>query len=115
GANPIMRTNIKPDGSFVFSGLMPGRLSFNFDPPPVGGSLPLRLARTVRDGVRLDHDPEIEAGDQITGLRVVLGYANSSIHGVVKLDNRPLPPGVATGAVLFQYGKVVDGASGDSH
>ena len=69
--------------------------------------------RIERDGVRLDHDPEIEAGDQITGLRVVLGYANSSIHGVVKLDNGPLPPGVVGRAVVLQYGKLVDGASFD--
>jgi hypothetical protein len=115
GANPIMRTNIKPDGSFVFRGLLPGKLQFNFDAPSVGGRMPLRLVRTERDGVRLDSDPEIVAGDQITGLRVVLGYANSSIHGIVKLDNGPLPPGVVGRAVVLQYGKLVDSASLDPH
>jgi hypothetical protein len=113
--SPLMRTNIKPDGSFVFTGLRPGKLRLSFSPPPVGGPLPLRLVRTERDGVRLDQDPEIEAGDQITGLRVVLGYANSSIHGVVKLDDGPLPPGVPARAVILQYGKSVDGASVDPH
>jgi len=111
----LMRTNIKPDGSFVFTGLRPGKLRLSFSPPPVGGPLPLRLVRTERDGVRLDSDPEIVAGDQITGLRVVLGYANSSIHGIVKLDNGPLPPGVVGRAVVLQYGKLVDGASLDPH
>lgn len=114
GANPMARTNIKPDGSFIFTGLMPGKLQFGFDAPRIGGPLPLRLVRTERDGVRLDSDPEIEAGDQIAGLRVVLGYANSSIHGIVKLDNGPLPPGIAARASVLQYGKVVDGKPVDA-
>jgi hypothetical protein len=77
--------------------------------------VPLRLVRTERDGVRLDNDPEINAGDQISGLRVVLGYANSGIHGVVKLDNAPLPPGIVASAAVFQYGKVVDRGPVDAH
>ena len=108
--SPLMRTNIKPDGSFVFTGLRPGKLRLSFSPPPVGGPLPLRLVRTERDGVRLDSDPEIEAGDQITGLRVVLGYANSSIHGVVKLDNGPWPSRRIRQSRCPQYGKLFDGA-----
>ncbi len=115
GANPMMRTNIKPDGSFVFTGLRPGALRFYCDPPFVGGPLPLRFVRVERNGIRLEHDQEIEAGDQISGLRVVLGYANSSIHGIVKLDYAPLPPGVVGRAVVLQYGKLVDGASLDPH
>jgi Carboxypeptidase regulatory-like domain len=115
GSNPLVRTNIKPDGSFTFTGLKPGKLTFSFDAPPAGGPLPLRLVRTERDGVRLDKAPEIEMGDQISGVRVVLGYATGSIHGVVKLDNGPLPIGVSARAVVLQNGKSVDGASTDSH
>jgi hypothetical protein len=114
GANPILTANIKVDGSFSFTGLMPGTLQFNFAAPRVGGPLPLRLIRVERDGVRLDHDPEIEAGDQLTGLRVVLGYAISSIHGVVKLNGEALPRDAVGRVIIVQNGVTIDGVSLDS-
>lgn len=113
--SPIMHATIKPDGSFIFTGLRPGKLRFSFMPPSTGGPMPLRFVRTERDGVTLDHDPEIQPSDQISGVRLVLAYANSGIHGTVKLDNSPLPPGVVGRASLLQDGKVVDGASFDPH
>jgi hypothetical protein len=89
----FMTTHIKPDGSFSFTGLRPGKLQVSFQPPPVGGPLPLRLLRTERNGVKLDHDLEIEAGEQISGLRLVLGYGSGSIQGVIHISNGSLPPG----------------------
>jgi hypothetical protein len=115
GANPIMRTNIRPDGSFTFTGLMPGKLQFNFTAPPNGGRLPLRLVRVEKDGVRLDQDPEIEAGEEMNGFRVVMGYANSGIHGVIKPDDGAYPAGTWARAILFQNGKNLEGVSADSH
>ena len=115
GSNPITRADIKPDGSFAFKGLNPGKLQFQFEAPPVSGRLPLRPVRIERDGIRLEQDPEIGTGDQITGLRVVLGYANSSIHGIVKLKDGVLPQGAAGRAIILRYGKSIEGVSLDPH
>jgi hypothetical protein len=45
----------------------------------------------------------------------VLGYVNSGIHGIVKLDDGPLPPGAVGQATISQYGAYVDSAELDSH
>lgn len=58
-------------------------------------------------------DIELRSGDQITGVRLILAYANSSIRGVVNLDGRPLPPGLTGVASLLQKGKVLFGIRGD--
>jgi protocatechuate 3,4-dioxygenase beta subunit len=99
--SPIMMSSIKPDGSFVITGLKPGKLRFSFYPPAVGNPLPIRSLRTERDGVKLDRDLEIESGDQITGLRLVLVYANGSIQGQIKFTNGSLPSGAKLIARAF--------------
>lgn len=98
----FMPTHIKPDGSFSFTGLRPGKLQISFQPPAVGGPLPLRSLRIERAGVKLDRDLEIQAGDRIAGLRVVLGYGNGRIQGVVKVANGSLPLGAQLIARAFQ-------------
>ena len=111
----MRNTSIKPDGSFTFTGLRPGKVQFMFSPLPGSPPLPLRFAGVERDGVRLNKDLEVQPGEQITGIHLVLAYANSSIHGVVRLDNGRLPADANGRAILVQYGKSIEGASLDSH
>jgi protocatechuate 3,4-dioxygenase beta subunit len=106
---------IKPDGSFICSGLTPGTLRFSFTGPAGPDQLPLRLVRIERDGVRIDNDLGLESGDQISDLRLVLGYANSSVRGVVKLNAGPFPPHATATVALLQYGKVIESGPVDSH
>lgn len=113
--SPIRNTTLKPDGSFTLTGLRPGKVQFNFFPPPNGPPLPLRFVGVERDGVRLDQDLELKSGEQITGVRLVLAYANSSVHGIVKLDNGPLPEMTMGRASAWQMGKVVDRGDLDAH
>ena len=85
--SPILHATINPDGSFRFMGLRAGKLEFNFEAPPGKQPLPLRFVRAERDGTNLEQPIEVQAGDQITGVRLILAYANSSIRGVVNSNN----------------------------
>ena len=85
--SPILHASISPDGSFKFTGLRAGKLEFNFEAPLGKQALPLRFVRAERDGATLDQPIEVQSGDQITGVRLVLAYANGTIRGVVNSNN----------------------------
>ena len=97
---PMVRATIRPDGSFLFTGLRAGKLKLNFSGPVTGKPLPLNFTRTERDGVKLEGNLEVQLGDEITGLRLVMQYAASGIHGFVKLDDGSIPPGLIGMATL---------------
>lgn len=93
-STPIQRATIQPDGSFLLTGLRSGKLKLNFTAPPPGKPLPLRFVRTERDGVTLGRELEIQPGDEITGLRLVMAYATGGVHGFLKLDDGSVPQGL---------------------
>jgi hypothetical protein len=82
---------IATDGSFYMKGLLSGLANFSlgaiYGGPPKG----LSIARVERDGVLQTRGLEITDQESITGVRVVLKYANGMIRGVVKLANGELP------------------------
>lgn len=92
--SPMLRTTIRPDGSFLFTGLRAGKLKLYFGAPAPGTPLPISFVRTERDGVKLERELEIQTGEEITGLRLVMAYANSGVHGLVKLDDGSVPQGL---------------------
>ncbi len=49
--------------------------------------------RVERDGVVRPRSIEIKAGEQTTGIKIIVRYGTGSIRGEVKLENGPLPPG----------------------
>lgn len=108
--SPIRHASITPDGSFTFTGLRAGKLEFNFVGPPGSEPLPLRFVRAERDGARLDQPIEVRPGDQITGVRLILGYANSTIRGATRANHS------ITGgrAAVWQYGKTIEFGDLDS-
>lgn len=78
---------INPNGSFRITGLAAGRLRLYLQ-----NSLPFRLIRVERGGMVYPHRVDIKEHEQVTGLRVVVGYANGAIRGVIKLPpDRELP------------------------
>jgi protocatechuate 3,4-dioxygenase beta subunit len=82
---------IATDGSFYMKGLLSGIANFSlgaiYGGPPKG----LSIARVERDGIVQTHGLEIKDQESITGVRIVLKYANGMIRGVVKLANGELP------------------------
>ena len=85
------RSKINPDGSFQFRGLRPGKTHIMIN--NFMGVNKFQVTRVERGGVEQKESLEITSGDQITDLRVVLAYANSSIRGQVKIEGGTLPKG----------------------
>jgi Carboxypeptidase regulatory-like domain len=82
---------VGPDGSFRAKGLQPGKANFflMMYPAPKG----LFLVRVERDGVEQQGGVEIVAGEQVSGVKVILGYGTGVIRGQVKVEGGMLPEG----------------------
>jgi hypothetical protein len=101
GQMPIFsRSKINPDGSFQFRGLKPGKAQILIN--SFTGEKRFHVTRIERGGVELKESLEIASGDQITDLRVVLTYANSSIRGQVKIEGGALPKGTHLSVVAVR-------------
>lgn len=83
---------ISLDGSFRIAGLAPGIASFSLRNPS-RPSVNFAIVRTERDGIVQPRGVEIKAGEQVTGVRVIVSYGTGSIRGEVKLENGELPQG----------------------
>jgi hypothetical protein len=95
---------INPDGSFRIGGLLPG--TANFWLAGENGRSPVNFAilRVERDGVVQPNGIEIKSGEQISRVRIVVGYGSGTIRGEIKLENGPLP---SAGRVVVWIRKVV--------
>lgn len=76
--------NIAPDGSFRATGLQPGKAFFYVVMYPIPKGL--SLVRVERDGVEQPEGIEIAAGEQVGGVKLVLGYGTGMIRGQVKIE-----------------------------
>lgn len=85
------RAVISPDGSFRINGLAPETVGISISgyPPPKG----LRLLRVERDGIEQSGGIELKAGEDVTGVRVVIEYGTGSIRGQIKVEGGSLPEG----------------------
>ena len=83
---------ISPDGTFRVTGLSPGILTFYYVGQSFGQSPIFSILRLERDGVVQPHGLQIQTGEKLSGITLVLGYGTASIRGEVKFENGPLPP-----------------------
>jgi hypothetical protein len=97
---------VDANGNFSLKGL-PGGLanvllgSTTGTPSPKG----FTLARVERDGVVYSRGIPIKEGEQVTGLRVVVNYGTAILHGIVEIQNGPLPNGALIFVSLFKPGE----------
>jgi protocatechuate 3,4-dioxygenase beta subunit len=83
--------SISPDGSFRITGLQAGKVGItlaNYPTPPKGFS----LLRVERDGVMQRYGIEIGAGENVSGVRVVIGYGTGVVRGQIKIQGGEGPP-----------------------
>jgi protocatechuate 3,4-dioxygenase beta subunit len=84
--------HINPDRTFFIKGLRPGKVQISINgwsPQQKGFS----LLRIERNGVEQREGIEVGAGEQVSGVRIVVAYGNAIIRGQVRIDNGPLPEG----------------------
>lgn len=84
-------SEVKADGSFRIGGLPPGTANFSLG----GGDLvrALVISRIERDGVAQPNGIQIQNGEHLTGVKIIVAHGTSTIRGVVRLENGPLPAG----------------------
>ncbi len=81
---------ISADGSFRVGGLGPGTAYLSIGSRDNSPLVNFSILRIERDGV-VQRGIEIKAGENITGVKIVLRYGTGSVRGEVKLENGPLP------------------------
>lgn len=81
---------IAEDGTFRIGGLKGGKATFRLDSI---GEREAALVRIERNGGELQGEVDIQANEQITGLRVIVTRANCVIKGHVTVEGGTLPPG----------------------
>jgi carboxypeptidase family protein len=96
---------IAADGSFRLSGFSSGQVFVSLGGyvgpyPPKGFS----ISRIERDGVvspRID----VKDGEQVTGVKIFVGYGTAVLRGVINIENGPLPSGARLFARLLKPGE----------
>ena len=78
---------VSPNGSFRIGGLPAGSATFSF-----GGPGRFKISRVEQNGIVQLRGVELKQGEDVTGLRIVAGYADASLTGAVQMLNGPLPP-----------------------
>src|SRR5262245_9479761 len=91
GPPTLNQTQANADGSFRIKGLRPAKVGISMGQHST--SRRFSILRIERDGVaKSEYDSiEISQGENISGLRVVVGYAGSAIQGEVKIVGGTLP------------------------
>lgn len=87
GAAPRLNS----DGTFRLTAIPAGRGQFSV--VGFGGESQVMLLRIERDGVPLQSDFEVKAGEEISGLRVIVGVGSGVIRGQVNIQGGVLPVG----------------------
>ncbi len=84
---------LSPNGSFAVKGLPPGKASFSIYPNEAAKGF--SILRIERDGVPQRDGIQVNSGEQITGVRLVLGYGTGVVRGQVQIVGGALPETVA--------------------
>lgn len=90
GGGPSVSSQIGADGSFRLAGLGNGFASISLSGragpyPPKGFS----ILRIERDGIPMPRF-EFKDAEQITGVKIFIGYGTATVRGVVKIENGSL-------------------------
>lgn len=80
---------INPDGAFRVSGLSSGTVRLNVN----GGGNGFSLVRIEQNGAPSSGDIQVNSGQQIAGVRIVVGHGTGVILGRVIIAGGALPPG----------------------
>jgi protocatechuate 3,4-dioxygenase beta subunit len=106
---------VNADGSFRIGGLQSGKASISMSGSP--DTRGLVIARIERNGAPASEGIEVDAGEQVTGVRVVLVYGTLAIRGEFRIIGGALPAGYkfyASARRVDQLGRISRGADIDA-
>ena len=86
-------STISPDLTFRVGGLQQGSAQLQLASPDRVLLTGFTISRVERDGVVQPRGVEIKAGEQLSGLRIVVVYGSGIVRGTIKVENGPLPEG----------------------
>jgi len=84
---------ISADGSFLITGLRTGKARILFSGFGSEAGKGLSLMRVEREGVSLRDGVDVAAGENVSGVRVVLGYGTCVVRGHVRVQGGELTSG----------------------
>jgi protocatechuate 3,4-dioxygenase beta subunit len=92
---PMARRPFKVDagGGFRLEGVQAGKAMIMVSPPPEMRGL--SLARIEHNGAPVTEGIEVDQGEQVTGVRLVLLYGALTLRGEVKIIGGAFPPGIS--------------------
>lgn len=83
---------VNPDGSFLITGLRPGKARILLGGFGSEAAKGFSLMRVEREGVVLRDGVDVAAGENVPGVRVVLGYGTCVVRGQVRVQGGELGP-----------------------
>jgi protocatechuate 3,4-dioxygenase beta subunit len=103
--------HVNADGTFRLTGLRPGKVFINVT--PFGNASKFTLLGVQRNSVDVGGGGiDVAAGEQVTGVRVRLGYGTSVVRGQIDLRDNGQPATLPAGARLTVAARrIVAGAS----
>jgi hypothetical protein len=82
---------VGPDGRFFLVGLRAGTIQLSLAEAGDSSGRAVVLTRIERDGVVQPDGLQIQAGEQVSGVRLIATKATGSMRGKIKIENGPLP------------------------
>jgi hypothetical protein len=104
GDSWIRPVTVNQEGGFRIGGLRGGIAQFSLTSSDGSQLRGFMLIRVERDGIAQPRGVEIKDGEQVTGVRLVVGYGNGTIRGLVKVENGELPTTARIGVWLTILG-----------
>jgi hypothetical protein len=104
------RSSVGSDGSFVLKGLPPGKVQIQL--LDIFGTRAFEISRVEQNGAAVTGGIQLSPGEPVSGIQVVLAYANCSITGQVTVQGGKLPPGGTMYVGLHRAGQGGDSSGG---
>ena len=102
GIIPVHFSQVNTDGSFYAGGLPPGKAKVTL--AGFAGARRCTLVRVERDGITATDGLDVAAGENVTGIRVVVAIGNGVIRGEIKFGEGPLLAGLRVFISAHQIG-----------
>jgi hypothetical protein len=90
-AATVLTGTINPDLTFRVGGLQAGAVTFSFGSIDASRVKGFTILRVERDGLVQSPGIQVKTGEQVGGVKLVVGYGSGIIRGVVRVENGTLP------------------------